>query len=215
MSQISNFTDCTANSHLTGSEKASNCADIPRSSNGKTTDSDSETARPNSADLRNLNSVCSTPETADKNGDCELSSPNSRKGPRSNECWETGVFTSDILYFIKAGDFVKIGRTKNMAKRLQWIKGACPLEIRLVASIENEGWSEAAWHKAFRATRVRGEWFHATEELRLAIEYAVAGDDWVCILSDTELQTKDERHASVRFAQSSLRDKFKKPEWLK
>lgn len=75
MNPISNFTDCTANSLLTANEKASNCAVLPRSSNGKTTDSDSETAPPISANLRNPTPICSTCNCVDNSGYCELCTP--------------------------------------------------------------------------------------------------------------------------------------------
>ena len=71
MSGIANSPDTTANLGLTMEQDASICAALPRSSNGKTTDSDS-VARPlKSPHFRNLDPICSPRQTAEYGGDCE------------------------------------------------------------------------------------------------------------------------------------------------
>lgn len=75
MKSIANFTDSTANLLLTECKNQRNCAVLPRSSNGKTTDSDSETARPISAKLRNSDPICSPCNCVDNSGYCELCAP--------------------------------------------------------------------------------------------------------------------------------------------
>lgn len=72
MSEIANLTDTTANLGLTMEQDASICAALPRSSNGKTTDSDSVAQQQESSPFRNLDDVCSSPETAKKEDYCEL-----------------------------------------------------------------------------------------------------------------------------------------------
>ena len=62
----------TANLGLTESQEASICAAPPRSSNGKTTDSDSVHKPLASGIFRNSDTVCSSPKSNAFSGDCEL-----------------------------------------------------------------------------------------------------------------------------------------------
>jgi hypothetical protein len=64
--------DTTANFALTDGQNTSICAALPRSSNGKTTDSDSVAQRPLSPPFRNLNPICSPRETVEYEGYCAL-----------------------------------------------------------------------------------------------------------------------------------------------
>lgn len=73
MKRIANSLETTANFALTEVQNPSICAALPRSSNGKTTDSDSVGERPKKPIVRNLNPVCSPRETAKYEGECELS----------------------------------------------------------------------------------------------------------------------------------------------
>ncbi len=73
MKRIANSPESSANFWLTARQNPSICAALPRSSNGKTTDSDSVGNRPVKPIVRNLNPVCSPRETAKYEGECELS----------------------------------------------------------------------------------------------------------------------------------------------
>jgi hypothetical protein len=71
MNEIANSPDTAANLGLTMEQDASICAALPRSSNGKTTDSDSVAQRPETSPFRNLDGVCSPRQTAEYCGHCE------------------------------------------------------------------------------------------------------------------------------------------------
>lgn len=74
-----------------------------------------------------------------------------------------------LVYFIQSGKkgAIKIGRTKNLAKRLERLQCGNPFELRVLATIpcgsEEECIGlEARLHRFFRKSRIRGEWFKGT-----------------------------------------------------
>lgn len=74
-----------------------------------------------------------------------------------------------MIYFIgcAAANAVKIGRTYNEPyKRLMSMQACCPLELQLIGVTEGYGVEEAALHARFAPSRIRGEWFTMTDELR-------------------------------------------------
>lgn len=74
------------------------------------------------------------------------------------------------LYFVTAGNAVKIGRTKRMAGRLRFIQAHNHEEVKCVAVLEGQGWREGEFHKRFRRYRLRGEWFERVPEIEAEIE---------------------------------------------
>lgn len=64
-----------------------------------------------------------------------------------------------MIYFIRQGKYVKIGRTNNLDRRFRELKTGAPKELRLVAAMEGESETESALHYMFRDLRVEGEWF--------------------------------------------------------
>jgi hypothetical protein len=74
------------------------------------------------------------------------------------------------LYFVAAGDAVKIGRTKNFETRLRFIRGHNHEKVECLALLKGQGWREKELHKRFRAVRLRGEWFARCEQIAAEIE---------------------------------------------
>jgi len=77
-------------------------------------------------------------------------------------CFGTGT------YFVKCGEFVKIGRTADIETRMQTLKTANPLDLELLKfthfkDIERES------HKRFKHLKHRDEWYHLTPELEAYI----------------------------------------------
>jgi len=65
-----------------------------------------------------------------------------------------------ITYFIRAGEFVKIGRTKNLQKRIEQLRVAFPHDPVLLNACDLSEW--AAHSTASSLTkRLAGEWFEA------------------------------------------------------
>ena len=66
---------------------------------------------------------------------------------------------SDVLYFIRAGDFVKIGRTSDLDGRMKTLQVGCPHEIEEATGFSGCGSEERVVHTRLAAHKVRGEWF--------------------------------------------------------
>lgn len=73
------------------------------------------------------------------------------------------------VYAAGFSGFVKIGRTKNIKKRLEFLDTSCPEPIRLLAILSPDPLSERRFHERFAEERVRGEWFRMSGRLRAAL----------------------------------------------
>lgn len=83
----------------------------------------------------------------------------------------------DKVYFIQAGDFIKIGFTKGpMKKRVKDLATAHHERLQVLTIIPDGSVKlEQAIHKRFAALRVRGEWFKVHGDLLTFIEAAKVG----------------------------------------
>ncbi|WP_422383230.1 GIY-YIG nuclease family protein [Roseibium album] len=74
------------------------------------------------------------------------------------------------LYFIKCGEFVKIGITSDIRKRLGEIKNGNPHDLELLHITAGKRNEERALHIRFSKFRHRDEWFRFEGELKAFIE---------------------------------------------
>lgn len=77
-----------------------------------------------------------------------------------------------FIYFILNEDSnaIKIGRAKDLAKRMNALQTSSPAKLRLIKSVQVEGGEEAheleqSLHKKFSKIRLAGEWFKAEANL--------------------------------------------------
>jgi predicted GIY-YIG superfamily endonuclease len=77
-----------------------------------------------------------------------------------------------FVYFILNEDSnaIKIGRTKDLAKRMNALQTSSPAKLKLIKSVQVEGGKEAheleqSLHKKFSEIRLAGEWFKAEASL--------------------------------------------------
>jgi len=73
------------------------------------------------------------------------------------------------IYFLVADDLnlVKIGRTNDVKKRVDFINTSSPVELELVSVLRGvDPIQEQLIHEKFKTMRQRGEWFHLSDELR-------------------------------------------------
>ncbi|MBI3936395.1 MAG: GIY-YIG nuclease family protein [Betaproteobacteria bacterium] len=65
------------------------------------------------------------------------------------------------VYFVRAvgGGAVKIGRSRNIDRRITELQDACPHKLELVGSIDGDETVESLMHERFQAHRIRGEWY--------------------------------------------------------
>lgn len=80
-----------------------------------------------------------------------------------------GIFTrkeDDHLYFIKGGDFIKIGRTRDPKTRLGSLQVASTERLEYIKIFKYRGCYEFKIHDIFDYLRVRGEWFEDHSDIR-------------------------------------------------
>ena len=67
----------------------------------------------------------------------------------------------DNLYIIQSDltGMIKIGRSKDPAKRLKQLQTGNPNKLKLIACFEGEGWKEKILHERLEKFRLQGEWF--------------------------------------------------------
>jgi hypothetical protein len=93
-----------------------------------------------------------------------------------------GDTSGEVVYFLRAGDAIKIGYTTNLAARQRSLETASAVPLELLASIPANRSEEARLHQEWSHLHIRGEWFRADEELlhyirMLAGELAPEPDD--------------------------------------
>lgn len=76
-----------------------------------------------------------------------------------------------MIYFAHAPavNALKIGRAKDVEKRLRDIQAMCPVEVRLVRTLDLPVQAEWWLHARYDHLRLYGEWFRFVDEM-LAVE---------------------------------------------
>lgn len=69
------------------------------------------------------------------------------------------------VYFVRAGEHVKIGVTKDVGERLDSLRTGCAHRLTLLAAILGDSTLERALHERFSHLRGEGEWFRAAPDL--------------------------------------------------
>lgn len=80
---------------------------------------------------------------------------------------------SGRIYFIKAGEAIKIGFSTSTSDRLSSLQVAHPEKLQLLGDIEGTEAEESRWHAQFRHLHIRGEWFRAEADLAREIRKAL------------------------------------------
>ena len=82
------------------------------------------------------------------------------------------------VYFVQSGKKgpIKIGKAKNIEKRLVALQTACPYKLNLLALIKCDSCTEALAlekkiHRLFKTQRMHGEWFRPNINFGKAIKY--------------------------------------------
>lgn len=83
------------------------------------------------------------------------------------------ITTSHLIYFIQAGDYVKVGLSKreSFKLRVSSIQTGNPHKLKVLRIIptNHPRRDERQFHFMLRAYRVQGEWFKITSESILAL----------------------------------------------
>jgi len=78
------------------------------------------------------------------------------------------------VYFIRASmtRYVKIGFSKNPAKRLKAIQTSSPDTVELLVAVPGTMQDERALHRAYADRRIEGEWFDPSPHMQNFINHA-------------------------------------------
>lgn len=71
-----------------------------------------------------------------------------------------------FVYFMRCGEFVKIGVANNPQKRKKEIETANPFAVELLATIPGGQKREAELHRQFKSCRYRREWFVYGDDIK-------------------------------------------------
>jgi Meiotically up-regulated gene 113 len=88
-----------------------------------------------------------------------------RRRKRRPQAAPGGGAAGEVVYFVRAGDAIKIGRTANLAARLRALATASAVPLELLAAVPGGRELEARLHRRWRHLHLRGEWFRADEAL--------------------------------------------------
>jgi len=75
-----------------------------------------------------------------------------------------------FVYFIRCGEFVKIGFSTNPHSRRASIATSSPMPVEFIGLIEADLAAERRLHKQFKHLRKKLEWFQLADELRVEIK---------------------------------------------
>lgn len=87
---------------------------------------------------------------------------------------EHGPRVDGHVYFIRRGDFIKIGWSSNWQYRIYHMQTSSPETIIVLGLMPGTGKQEKAIHREFADLRHQGEWFRAEPELLGFIEQRLA-----------------------------------------
>jgi len=80
--------------------------------------------------------------------------------------------TESRVYFVQEVNTkaLKIGHASNVGARVRGMQTGCPSAIRILATVPGGREVEKIWHARFAHLRLHHEWFHAGEDLLLAMK---------------------------------------------
>jgi hypothetical protein len=66
-----------------------------------------------------------------------------------------------FIYFVRSGEFIKIGQSRQWKKRVDQMQVGSPHTLITLLVLIEEQKLESRLHNWFRADHFRGEWFHS------------------------------------------------------
>ena len=84
-----------------------------------------------------------------------------------------------MIYFVRCGDWIKIGMAQNVIERVQSIQAHNPYPVKLLAVCKGYRAKEGALHRRFKNERRRGEWFVLSERLTAFIRRQISANDYL------------------------------------
>jgi len=117
-----------------------------------------------------------------------------------------------MIYFIKAGNCVKIGYSKNPTARLKELQTGNSKKLKLLCTIPGDFKTEAALHEVYKANKQQGEWFSYTGKLKNSIIWYTQNKTYTTlkefILGGYELSTRQAANRKVQRGDPSLKTRI-------
>jgi hypothetical protein len=87
------------------------------------------------------------------------------KSCSSKQNGRKGLYSKAVgdLYMIRVHDFVKIGVSSNVERRIKDLESSMPYSAELLYHGVGEAKDEEFWHSTFKHRHHRGEWFYMPE----------------------------------------------------
>ncbi len=73
--------------------------------------------------------------------------------------------TVETVYFIRSGSRIKIGASRNVAKRMAALQTASANRLQLLGTCPGGKAMEFEFHKQWHGQKLEGEWFRSSPEL--------------------------------------------------
>ena len=88
-----------------------------------------------------------------------------------------------MVYFVRAGEYLKIGVADNIFSRMSALQTGCPMRLECVLLLQGGYDLEMELHDRFRGAHHRGEWFVWAEDVATFVrDSRESGDDLSGIL---------------------------------
>jgi predicted DNA-binding transcriptional regulator AlpA len=101
-----------------------------------------------------------------------IEAPDLEERVTHNEEYEAGILNfryplprASRVYFVQLNNMIKIGFTDDLRQRMIQLMNDSPYQIKLLHSALGDRNLERSYHLQFAKLCVRGEWFHADQEL--------------------------------------------------
>lgn len=89
------------------------------------------------------------------------------------------------VYFMRVGDWIKIGHARNVTRRVTEVQVHCPLDVTLLVSVAGDATMERIVQRKFQSFRCRGEWYQAAPEIIEFVEQLKSGAPLQSLLAYT------------------------------
>lgn len=96
-----------------------------------------------------------------------------------------------MIYFVKTqeSDFVKIGYAKrDVTKRVNKFQTGCPERLTIIHQESGGYEDESSYHKLFKKSHYRGEWFYFSHEISEYIEEVKLTEKYLELSEDKEAE---------------------------
>jgi Meiotically up-regulated gene 113 len=90
----------------------------------------------------------------------------------NRQAFESPAAKGKVVYVVRAGEMVKIGKANDVKDRISVLQIGCPFPMEVLHLFEGYTELESKLHLKFKKFRSHGEWFHYSPKIRAFINKA-------------------------------------------